>query len=114
MLSGVRLNETEITGIDYCYFNNDVPKTAFITPMELFEFKVLPFGLANSPSAFTEVMNTVFRNFIGKFVVIYLDDIIISARMTKNTKNIFAWYYNDWRTTISSSRGKNADFSNPK
>eukprot|EP00798_Chlamydomonas_sp_ICE-L_P018032 gene18032-biopygen26983 len=74
------LNETEITGIDYCYFNHDVPKTAFITPMELFEFKVLPFGLANSPSAFTEVMNTVFRNFIGKFVVIYLDDVIIFSK----------------------------------
>jgi len=80
VLSGVHLNEMEITGIDLCYFNNDVPKTAFITPMELFEFKVLPFGLANSPSAFTEVMNTVFRNFIGKFVVIYLDDIIIFSK----------------------------------
>eukprot|EP00798_Chlamydomonas_sp_ICE-L_P030047 gene30047-biopygen15903 len=57
--------------------DSDVPKTAFITPMELNEFKVLPFGLANTPSAFTKVMNTVFRDLIGKFVVIYLDDILI-------------------------------------
>eukprot|EP00798_Chlamydomonas_sp_ICE-L_P018022 gene18022-biopygen26971 len=57
--------------------DSDVPKTAFITPMGLYEFKVLPFGLANAPSAFTKVMNTVFRDLIGKFVVIYLNDILI-------------------------------------
>eukprot|EP00798_Chlamydomonas_sp_ICE-L_P000407 gene407-biopygen138 len=57
--------------------DSDVPKTAFITPMGLYEFKVLQFGLANAPSAFTKVMNTVFRDLIGKFVVIYLDDILI-------------------------------------
>eukprot|EP00798_Chlamydomonas_sp_ICE-L_P028216 gene28216-biopygen32175 len=57
--------------------DSDVPKTAFITPMGLYEFKVLPFRLANAPSAFTKVMNMVFRDLIGKFVVIYLDDILI-------------------------------------
>ena len=55
----------------------DVPKTAFTTPFGLFEFKVLCFGLTNAPGTFQNIMNDVLKDVIGKFVLVYLDDIVI-------------------------------------
>ena len=53
----------------------DIPKTAFKTPLGLFEFKVLPFGLTNAPQVFSSVMADIFRGFPN--VCIYLDDILV-------------------------------------
>ena len=54
-----------------------IPRTAFRTKYGSFEFLVLPFGLTNAPSFFMTLMNEVFADFIDKFMVIYLDDILI-------------------------------------
>ena len=58
----------------------DVPKTAFTTPMGLYESLVLTFGLTNAPGTFQSVMNEVLGDVIGKFVLVYLDDLVIFSK----------------------------------
>jgi hypothetical protein len=62
----------------------DISKTAFSTRHGLYEYLVMSFGLTNTPAHFMYLMNSVFREELDKFVVVFIDDILVFSKSRKD------------------------------
>jgi hypothetical protein len=63
--------------------DEDIPKTAFSTRYGLYEYLVMSFGLTNAPAHFIYLMNSVFMPKLDKFVVVFIDDMLVYSKSTK-------------------------------
>ena len=64
----------------------DIPKTAFTTRYGRYEFTVISFGLTNAPAYFMNMMNKVFTKYLDKFIVVFIDDILVYSKNEEEHK----------------------------
>nr|GEW15295.1 reverse transcriptase domain-containing protein [Tanacetum cinerariifolium] len=67
--------------------DEDIPKTAFKTRYKNYKFQVMPFGLTNAPAVFMDLMNRVCKPYLNKFIIVFIDDILIYSRNEEEHAN---------------------------
>ena len=78
---------------------------AIVLKFSLCEFTVLPFGLYSAPSTFQKLINRVFSNIIDRYVLVYLDNILIYTKTAKNhKKNIYMKCFHDCKQIMDKDK----------
>jgi len=85
--------------------------TAFITPWGLFEWNKMPFRLYNAPATFQRLMNQILRKYLGKFVLVYLDDIIIYSKIFEEHKEYVRLVFEALRAASLMIKSKKCKFT---
>nr|GEY29367.1 putative reverse transcriptase [Tanacetum cinerariifolium] len=67
--------------------DEDIPKTTFRTRYGHYEFQMMPFGLSNAPAVFMDLMNRVCKPYLDKFMIVFIDDILIYSRNKEENAN---------------------------
>jgi hypothetical protein len=88
----------------------NIQKTTFVTRYGQYEFTVMPFGLTNTLAFFMNLMNKVFMEELDKFVVVFIDDILIYSKSLRIMSITLGLSSEDSRRINSMPSSKNADF----
>ncbi|MCO5548502.1 hypothetical protein L7F22_001962 [Adiantum nelumboides] len=95
-----------------CIKEEDIVKTAFCTRFQYFEFLVMPFGPTNAPATFMMLINGILHPYLGKFVVVFLDDIrVYSKTQREHSSHRCLRFYNN---TSYLQRRENVSFLKKK
>ena len=92
----------------------DREKTAFTTKIGTFEFNVMPFGLTNAPATFQRLMDVIMHSAIGKFVLVYLDDINVYSRTFEEHLQHLQWVFDQLRFANLGCRPEKCEFMRQK
>ena len=77
--------------------SEDIPKTAFWTRFGHYEFLVMPFGLTYAPAAFMDWMNRLFHEYIDRFVIVFIDDILIFSKSMEEHEEHLRIVFSDFK-----------------
>jgi hypothetical protein len=78
--------------------DEDIPKTAFSMRYRLYEYLVMSFGLTNAPAHFMYLMNSIFMSELDKFVMVFIDHILVYSNSTEDHEEHCKSCFNDYET----------------